>query len=96
MDHTACVQWYQRGAEQGHVDCQFNLGAIFDEGTAKVTQSDSEAVRWYRLAAAQGDSTSLYNLGVLYATGRGVPQTPTRRCASTSAPRSRGTPGPRR
>mmetsp|Transcript_28828 Transcript_28828/g.102030 ORF Transcript_28828/g.102030 Transcript_28828/m.102030 type:complete len:116 (+) Transcript_28828:437-784(+) len=73
VDLNTAVQWYQRAADQGHPDGQFNLGAMFYDGQG-VAQSYDEAEKWFRLAAAQGDANALFNLGECYENGDGVPQ----------------------
>ena len=72
----------RRRAEQGDVDAQFTLGAIYSIGQIMFAnglrvgpESDAaEAAKWYRLAARQGHATAQNNLAAMYAYGRGVPQ----------------------
>ena len=72
----------RRRAEQGDVDAQFTLGAIYSIGQIMFAnglrvgpESDAaEAAKWYRLAAGQGHATAQNNLAAMYAYGRGVPQ----------------------
>ena len=52
------VKWYQKAAEQGYADAQFNLGVMYKIGRG-VPQSDKEAVKWYQQAADQGDVDAL-------------------------------------
>lgn len=60
-------------AELGHVDAQYNLGAMYGNGLG-VQQDHEEAARLFRLAADQGDASAQFNLGVRYDNGLGVPQ----------------------
>lgn len=62
---------WQRLAEMGGANAQFNLGAIYDNGDG-VPEDDAEATKWYRLAADQGHKHAQFNLGVMYANGEGV------------------------
>jgi hypothetical protein len=60
-------------AEQGHVDAQFFLGAMYFFGEG-VPQDDHQAAVWFRLAAEQGHAPAQYHLGIMYRTGEGVRQ----------------------
>jgi len=73
IDLETAAQWYQRAAEQGYYEAQFNLG-ILCYGGRGVAQSYDEAVRLLRLVAAQGSPDAFYNLAVCYAKGQGVPR----------------------
>ena len=61
----------RQAAEQGDVEAQYNLGAMYGMGL-DVPLDDAEAARWYRLAADQGEAVAQHNLGFMYAEGRGV------------------------
>jgi tetratricopeptide (TPR) repeat protein len=54
-DYSKTVECWQKAAERGHADAQFNLGLCYDSGQG-VSQDYSEAVKWYRKAAEQGDA----------------------------------------
>ena len=43
----------KKAAEQGHVDSQFILGLMYDNGYG-VPEDYAEAVRWFRKSAEQG------------------------------------------
>ena len=62
---------WQKLANNGSANAQFNLGAMYDNGDG-VEEDDSEAANWYRLAANQGHVNAQFNLGVMYANGEGV------------------------
>ncbi|NNE84257.1 MAG: sel1 repeat family protein, partial [Alphaproteobacteria bacterium] len=72
-DFAAAVAQWRPLAANGHVEAQFNIGAIYEEGLG-VPKDPSEAAGWYGLAASQGHAQAQYNMGVLYADGRGVPR----------------------
>jgi TPR repeat protein len=72
-DYAEAVRWYRLAAEQGDVNAQYNLGAMYGNGDG-VPEDYAEAVRWYRLAAEQGDVNAQYNLGYMYGNGDGVPE----------------------
>ena len=69
---TAVGEWRPL-AEDGHIEAQFNLGAVYEAGRG-VPEDSAEAAGWYALAAGQGHARAQYNLGVMYADGRGVPR----------------------
>jgi len=62
---------WQKRAEEGSANAQFNLGAMYDNGDG-VPEDDSEAANWYLQAANQGHVNAQFNLGVMYADGEGV------------------------
>ena len=66
---TAC----RRLAEQGNVEAQVNLGAMYFNGWG-VPLDYAEAAKWYRKAADQGDPNAQYNMGDMCAHGWGEPQ----------------------
>lgn len=69
---VAVAEWRPL-ANDGHVEAQFNLGAIYEAGFG-VPKDAAEAAGWYALAAGQVHARAQYNLGVMYADGRGVPR----------------------
>jgi TPR repeat protein len=69
---VALAEWVPL-AEQGDIDSQNTLAAIFKLGLG-VKKNPEKAVKWYRLAAEQGDAAGQYGLGTMYAAGEGVPQ----------------------
>ena len=70
-DFAAAVAQWQPLASEGHVEAQFNLGAIFEAGLG-VEADPGIAAGWYARAAARGHAKAQYNLAVMYADGRGV------------------------
>ena len=73
QDHAEAAKWFRKAADQGDVDTQFNLGAMYVNGEG-VPQDHAEAVKWFRKAADQGDADAQFNLGVAYGNADGVPQ----------------------
>ena len=69
----ASVTGLRRLAEQGDVEVQNELGAMYATGR-DVPQDEAEAVKWFRKAAEQGNAEGQSELGVMYAEGDGVPQ----------------------
>ena len=72
-DDAQAVTWYRRGAEQGHVVAQYNLGERYYDGKG-VPKDEEQAAAWYRKAAEQGHARAQNNLGVMYNCGWGVPE----------------------
>ena len=70
-DMPLAYKSFLAAAKEGHIDSQFNLGVMYEQGIG-VTKNDKEAVFWYEKAAAQGSSAAQYNLGVLYENGHGT------------------------
>ncbi len=61
----------RQAAADGDPRAQFEIGAIYTEGSV-VKQDFGEAVIWYERAAAQGFAPAQYRLGNLYEHGNGV------------------------
>ena len=73
QDYAEAAKWYRKAAEQGDMDSQNRLAALYLAGDG-VQQDYAEAARWYRKAADQGDIEAQNELGSLYGNGQGVPQ----------------------
>lgn len=67
-DIEQAIQWYQRAAEQGVAEAQFNLAHLLVEEEI----SAAAAAEWMQKAAEQGMADAQYLLGVIYAEGIGV------------------------
>ena len=70
-NYAAAVSWYQKAAEAGLPEANYNLGICYAEGRG-VAQDYAAAASWYRKAAEQGDAGGQYNLGLCYYNGQGV------------------------
>ncbi len=53
-DITTAASWFEKAADRGVVDSQFNLGVLFESGQG-VPQNLVDAYVWYSIAASQGD-----------------------------------------
>lgn len=62
-------------ADSGDVHAQYQLGALYNEGT-NVGQNYTEAVKWLRKAADQNHREAQFLLGFNYINGQGVPKDP--------------------
>jgi len=72
QDFAEAVKWYLKAAEQGHVEAQFNLGGIYQEGIV-VPQDNSQALNWYIKAAQQGHEKAKTNLDMMSREDKRVP-----------------------
>jgi TPR repeat protein len=70
---SADIITLRKQAESGDANAQFNVGAMYENGSG-VRQDYAEAARWYRKAAELGDARAQYNLGIMNQNGWGVPQ----------------------
>lgn len=62
---------FRESAEKGHMESQFNLAVMFEQGIG-VGKDEAQALEWYSKSAAQGNAGAQFNLGVLYENGRGT------------------------
>jgi TPR repeat protein len=70
-DYQAAFEEWLPLAELGDVEAQYNLGVMYDEGTAP-EPGLGKAAEWYRKAAEQGFVDAQANLGMMYYHGQGV------------------------
>lgn len=57
IDMVQAAGWFEKAAERGVVDSQFNLAILFENGQG-VTPSPADAYFWYMIASTQGDQTA--------------------------------------
>jgi len=60
QNYAEALKWYRKAAEQGHVQAQLNLGAMYINGTG-VRQDYVQGHMWSNLAAAQGNEMAREN-----------------------------------
>ena len=63
-DINQAVAWFQKAAERGVLDSQFNLGVLF-QGGAGIEKSPIDSYVWYAVAGAQGDKVALQRRDLL-------------------------------
>ena len=61
-DEKQAAVWMEKAANQGLVDAQVVMGAMYDRGMGVVGDRD-KSTQWYEKAAAKGHGTSLAILG---------------------------------
>jgi TPR repeat protein len=64
------VYWYQKAANQGQAEAQYNLGIAYTFGKG-VLKDYKQAVYWYQKAADQGYAEAQSILGIAYTIGKG-------------------------
>ena len=73
QDLVEARRWYSLAAAQGHVESQFNLGAVLWNGQG-VARDVEEAIKYFKLAAESGEAGAQYGLGVALWSGQGLEQ----------------------
>lgn len=58
------AKWFEKAAQRGVVDSQYNLGVLFESGQG-LPRNLTEAYVWYSIAAAQGDDFARKHITVL-------------------------------
>jgi len=66
VDIGTAAQWFEKAAERGVVDSQFNLGVLFESGQG-LPKNPVDAFVWYSIAANQGDQFAEDRVEVLRA-----------------------------
>lgn len=69
---SKAVECYQKAAEAGSLEGQFNLGYALYNGEG-VDKDYATAAMWFKRTARKGFSKAQYNLAYCYMYGRGVP-----------------------
>ncbi|MEM6413487.1 MAG: hypothetical protein AAF720_02390 [Pseudomonadota bacterium] len=62
LDLEISIRWFERAANFGLVDSQYNLGATFhptDDGSGTEYQDRAKAYYWYSIAGLQGDQQAI-------------------------------------
>ena len=65
-DYATAIRGFRVHAEQGHVEAQVSLGAMYAIGLG-VPQDDAETAKWYRKAAEQGHAKAQSRLDIIIA-----------------------------
>ena len=64
QDLSLAAQWFEKAAERGVVDSQYNIGYLYEFGFG-VPKNEVEAYVWYGIASKQGDSEAAKRIAVL-------------------------------
>ena len=68
------MRWFKLAAEEGEVEAQVRLGAIYYTGTNGIEKNYGKAAECFTIAAEKGHSKAQNNLGIIYEKGKGVDQ----------------------
>jgi localization factor PodJL len=68
QDFALAAGFYRKAALLGHVDAQFALAQMLDNGTVK-PEDDQQAIDWYQRAAVAGHPGAQFHLALAYANG---------------------------
>lgn len=71
-DDQKAVVWFQKAAQQGNPEAQYQLGSLYEN--SQLPQSYSDAIAWYERAAQKGSAKAQVRLGHIYNRGLGVSQ----------------------
>jgi len=64
VDLPIAANWFEKAAERGVVDSQFNLGVLFESGQG-LPRNMTDSFVWYSIAASQGDQFAKTRVEVL-------------------------------
>jgi hypothetical protein len=70
-DYPTAYREWERAAEQGQAEAQYDLGVLYLKGLG-VAKNAEEAFRWFRLAADQGQVDAQFEVGLMREKGSGV------------------------
>lgn len=73
QDYDKAFELYEKAAQQGNAEAQYNLGVMYYSGES-INQDYMQARKWFEKAASQKDADAQFNLGVIYKYGEGVRQ----------------------
>ena len=72
-DYTKAKEWFEKAANQGHIEAQHQLALLYYNGQA-TKQNYSQGIKWDTKAAKKGNVIAQYTLANLYYKGTGVKQ----------------------
>ena len=61
MNYKKAIEWFEKAAEQGDADAQYNLGVMYYDGQG-VDVNYKKAFECYEKAAEQGHAQAQHNL----------------------------------
>ncbi len=71
-DRSKAIKWYAAAAKAGHLEAQFALGSLFQQGWKGIPPNHREAANWFKQAAERGHVKAQWQLSLLYENGKGV------------------------
>ena len=70
-DLVESIKWFEKAAEQGHAQAQYELAQVYKLGRGTLQDYDA-AARWFLEAARKGHVAAQYHMGRLHRIGEGV------------------------
>lgn len=70
-DLVEAIQWFEKAAEQGHAQAQYELALVYKLGRGTLQDYDA-AARWFMAASRKDHAAAQYHMGRLYRIGEGV------------------------
>lgn len=70
---VAAVWWYQKAAQLGSAEAEYNLGRRYFNTNSDVAFNPAEGIKWFRTAAEHGSTNAEISLGIIYYNGDGIP-----------------------
>ena len=64
INYEKAFKWFEKSAEQGYVDAQYNIGVCYSKGQG-VPSSCVEAYKWYKKAADGGHADAIRIVGMM-------------------------------
>lgn len=71
-DRSKAIKWYAAAAKAGHLEAQYALGSLFQQGWKGIPPNHREAANWFKQAAERGHVKAQWQLSLLYENGKGV------------------------
>ncbi len=71
-DDKVAAQWFQKAADQGNPEAQYQLGTLYE--SSQLPQNYALATAWYNKAAQKGSAKAQVRLGHIYSRGLGITQ----------------------
>lgn len=73
-NYDEAFSWYEKAANQNHVEAQHQMGYFYQHGLDKIVEDDKKAFEWFHKAAKLGHTSSQTQIAIMYSQGIGVEQ----------------------
>lgn len=71
--YKKAAYWYQKAANAGIANAQYNMGTLYFNGEG-FPKDYAKAIQWFRQAAQRDSAYAEFQLGLMHFTGQGVPK----------------------
>lgn len=75
--YKKAAYWYQKAANSGIANAQYNMGTLYFNGEG-LPKDYAKAIQWFKMAAQRDNAYAEFQLGLMHFTGQGVPKDPQR------------------